>query len=75
MPLLKQNQKPAANLADVHKANENSVKPSYVQVTALTPLKRPNLTNSNSKPNNQVHLIVSINREFRHHANHHKQMK
>ena len=50
---LKHNQKPAPKATDFQEDNENWVQPSYAQVTARRPLKRPSLTNTNSKPNNK----------------------
>ena len=82
---LKHNPKPAIKATDLQEDNENWVQPSYAQVTACPSLKRPSLTNTNSKPNNkniheklrssQVHLIASANREFHQYGNHQKQMK
>ena len=82
---LKHNPKPAIKTTDLQEDNENWVQPSYAQVTACPSLKRPSLTNTNSKPNNkniheklrssQVHLIASANREFHQYGNHQKQMK
>ena len=90
---LKHNPKPAAlqKQEDNEKTFKKTMKtgymqPLYAQVTACGPrkrclLKRPSLTNTNSKSNNksihmknydhQVHLLVSANREFPLHANHH----
>ena len=48
---LKHNPKPAAKPTDFQEDNYNWVQTSYTNVTTRTPLKRPSLTNTNSKPN------------------------
>ena len=81
---LKHNPKPAGKATDFQEDNENWVQSSYPQVIARAPLKRPSLTIRTQNPtirtymknyDHQVHLIVSSNREFYLHKNHHKQMK
>ena len=56
---LKHNPKPAAKAIDFQEDNENCVQPSYAQVTARAPLKRPSFTNTNSKPSNKnIHAKI-----------------
>ena len=58
---LKHNLKPAVKATDFQEVNENWVQPSYAQVTARAPLKKPSLTNTNSKPyNKNIHEKTTI---------------
>ena len=51
----------AANPGGIHENNENSVKPSYAQVTAHAPFEIPSLTNSKSTPkNSSVHKRLKL---------------